>query len=159
VRKKLEELSKDELQFNDSGLIWPLSGSHTITATFHDPDYPFRYLFEHPAIDLRASFNTPLKASGSGYVARVNINGSSYGYIMIVHGDGLSTVYGHVNQSYVSEDEYVIQGQTIGLSGGLPGTRGAGYLTTGPHLHFEVRKNGIPVNPLEYLSNDYYILD
>ncbi len=159
VRQKLKELSKDELEFNDAGLIWPISGDHPITATFHDPDYPFRYLFEHPAIDLRASFNTTIKTAASGYVARVKINGPSYGYIMIVHGDGISTVYGHVNKSYVSEDEYVIQGQTIGLSGGLPGTRGAGSLTTGPHLHFEVRKNGIPVNPLEYLNNNYYILD
>ncbi len=159
VRQKLKELSKDKLEFNDAGLIWPISGDHTITATFHDPNYPFRYLFEHPAIDLRTSFNTTIKVAASGYVARVNINGPSYGYIMIVHGDGISTVYGHVNKSYVSEDEYVIQGQTIGLSGGLPGTRGAGYLTTGPHLHFEVRKNGIPVNPLEYLGNNYYILD
>ncbi len=159
VRQKLKELSKDKLEFNDTGLIWPISGDHTITSTFHDPDYPFRYLFEHPAIDLRASFNTTIKTAASGYVARVKINGPSYGYIMIVHGDGISTVYGHVNKSYVSKDEYVIQGQTIGLSGGLPGTRGAGSLTTGPHLHFEVRKNGIPVNPLEYLNNNYYILD
>ncbi len=159
VRQKLKELSKDELKFNDTGLIWPISGNHTITVIFHDPDYPFRYLFEHPGIDLRASFNTTIKTAASGYVARVKINGPSYGYIMIVHGDGISTVYGHVNKSYISEDEYVIQGQTIGLSGGLPGTRGAGSLTTGPHLHFEVRKNGIPVNPLEYLNNNYYILD
>lgn len=159
VRQKLKEQSKEELQFNDSGLMWPLSGSHVITSTFHDPDYPFRYLFEHPAVDIRASFNTPIKAAASGYVARVKINGASYGYIMIVHGNGISTVYGHVNKSHVSEEDYVVQGQTIGLSGGLPGTRGAGYLTTGPHLHFEVRKNGIPVNPLEYLNNNYYISD
>ncbi|MFW5888207.1 MAG: murein hydrolase activator EnvC family protein [Patescibacteria group bacterium] len=159
VRQKMEELSKDKLELNPNGLIWPLSGEHTITATFHDPDYPFRYLFEHPAIDIRASHGTPIKAAASGYVARVKLDQTaSYGYIMIVHGEGMSTVYGHINESYVSEDDYVTQGQNIGLSGGLPGTRGAGYLTTGPHLHFEIRKNGIPVNPLDYLPNNYSIL-
>ena len=130
--------------------IWPVP-ENIITSTFHDPDYPFRYLFEHPAIDIKAAQGTTLRAAASGYVARVQINGTNYGYIMIVHGDGLSTVYGHVSASFVSADDYVIQGQPIGKSGGMPGTTGAGPLTTGPHLHFEVRKNGIPVNPLNYL--------
>lgn len=151
VRERITQLEGTKLEFNDTGMIWPVP-KNTVTSYFHDPDYPFKYIFEHPAIDIRAGQGTILKASASGYVAKTKNGGiGGYGYIMIIHGDGLATVYGHASKIYVEEDEYVVQGQTIGLSGGLPGTPGAGRLTTGPHLHFEVRLNGIPVNPLEYL--------
>jgi murein DD-endopeptidase MepM/ murein hydrolase activator NlpD len=151
VRQKLAQMEGDQLALNDDGIIWPVT-KNVVTTYFHDPEYPFRYIFEHPAVDIRAAQGTVLKAAASGYVARVKFDGSSaYGYIMIIHGDGLSTVYGHISKAYVQEDEFVIQGQRIGLTGGLPGTPGAGKLTTGPHLHFEVRLNGIPVDPLAYL--------
>jgi murein DD-endopeptidase MepM/ murein hydrolase activator NlpD len=150
MRAKLARLNDDKLEMNDSGFIWPVT-KNIITAYFHDPDYPFKKIFEHPAVDIRAAQGTPIKAALSGYVARAKDSGLGYSYIMLIHGDGLSTVYGHVSKIYVKDEEYVIQGQTIGLSGGLPGTAGAGNLTTGSHLHFEVRLNGIPVDPLSYL--------
>jgi len=151
-RQIREKLSGDE-QFEalgDSDFIWPVP-NRGITAYFHDPTYPFRYIFEHPAIDIKSAQGSPIKAAASGYVGKVRIQGTNYGYIMLIHSNGFSTVYGHTSKSYVLEDQYVSKGETIGLSGGMPGTTGCGRLSTGPHLHFEIRKNGIPVNPLDYL--------
>ncbi|PJA10161.1 hypothetical protein COX68_01215, partial [Candidatus Falkowbacteria bacterium CG_4_10_14_0_2_um_filter_41_15] len=142
VREKLEKL-KNNPDLNYTGFIWPTDGRY-ITASFHDPDYPFRRsLGEHSGIDIRATYGTTLKAAANGYVARVKYDGTkNYAYIMIIHGDGLSTVYGHVSAINVKADEYVVQGQTIGRTGGIPGSPGSGPFCTGAHLHFEVRKNG-----------------
>lgn len=151
AREKMAKLSKDKIKLNDNGFIWPVP-KNVITAYFHDPEYPFRNIFEHPAVDIRSPQSTNIRATASGYVARAHNGGKAYSYIMLVHGNGMSSVYGHVSKILVKEDEFVLQGQVIGLSGGMPGTSGAGSLTTGPHLHFEVRQNGIPVNPLNYLQ-------
>jgi len=151
ARKRLAETQG--ILPNDAGFIWPVP-SRKVAAYFHDPDYPFRYIFEHPAIDIGSTpQGTAVRAAASGYVARVQfVPGSTkYGYILLVHNGGLSTVYGHISKAYVTEDSFVVQGEVIALSGGLPGTAGSGNLTTGPHLHFETRLNGIPVNPLDYL--------
>ena len=150
ARKRI--LETDGQLPSDEDFIWPVP-SRKVTAYFHDPDYPFRYIFEHPAIDIGSTpQGTSVRAAKSGYVARIKYDGTtSYAYIMLVHTGGVSTVYGHISKPLVEEDSFVVQGQVIGLSGGGPGTAGSGNLTTGPHLHFEVRLNGIPVDPLQYL--------
>jgi len=152
MRDKLSKLKNGNKLVYD-GFIWPVSKNY-ISATFHDPDYPYRKsIGEHSGVDIRAAYGSSIKAAADGYVARVKSDGSkNYAYIMIVHANGLSTVYGHVSAASVKADDYVTQGQIIGRSGGIPGSPGSGPFCTGPHLHFEVRSNGLPVDPLEYLQ-------
>lgn len=154
VRKKLAEQDKLK-QIEESGgslFTWPVP-SKKVTATFHDPDYPYRNVFEHSGLDIRASQGTPVKAAGSGYVAQARrcSSASCYSYILIIHQNGLSTVYGHMSGITTKIDQFVTRGDVIGYSGGTPGTSGAGPFVTGAHLHFEVRKNGIPINPAPFL--------
>ncbi len=153
VREKLaSKKDGDGLEELTSDFAWPVTKNIT-TAQFHDPSYPFRNsIGEHSGVDIRATQGSTLRATASGYVARVKFDGSTaYSYIMIIHGSGYSSVYGHISAVSVQEDEYVVQGQIIGKTGGAPRTVGAGSFSTGPHLHFEIRKNGIPFNPLNYL--------
>jgi len=132
-------------------LLWPIP-SRLLTATFHDSDYYGRFKFVHNAIDIATPQGTPIKAPADAYVAKVHFNGSTnYAYIALDHGNGMVTVYGHVSAVLVTTEQFVPVGTTIGLTGATPGTTGAGWLTTGPHLHFEVWLNGGARDPLAYL--------
>jgi len=156
---RLEDQLKDKLDSIDKALArgdvllnWPFKPLRGISAYFRDPTYPFRKMFEHPGIDLPAPVGTPVRAAAGGYVA-FNRTGKQYGnYIMIVHPGGVSTVYAHLKRFAVAPDTYVERGDIIGYTGGRPGDQGAG-LSTGPHLHFEVRQNGIPVDPMQFLPD------
>jgi murein DD-endopeptidase MepM/ murein hydrolase activator NlpD len=152
IRQKMSTQDQTKLNTGNNTIAWPVPKNH-INTYFHDPDYPYRTIIgEHPAIDIRAKQGTLITAAADGYVGRVQFDGTrNYAYIMLIHGNGLSTVYGHVSAVYVTTDQYVTQGQAIGRTGATPGSIGAGPFTTGPHLHFEVRLNGIPVDPLNYL--------
>lgn len=160
LKQQLDKID-EALARGDVLMNWPVDPERGITSIFHDPTYPFRNLFEHPGTDIRAGVGTPIKAAAGGYVAW-NKTGRMYGnYTMLVHPGGFATVYAHLSKFLAKPDTYVERLDTIGLSGGRPGDPGAG-LSTGPHLHFEVREDGIPVDAENYLPSipnswyDYY---
>ncbi|MFA6422583.1 MAG: peptidoglycan DD-metalloendopeptidase family protein [Candidatus Buchananbacteria bacterium] len=126
-------------------LTWPTI-SHRITCLYHDPDYPFTNVVgQHSGLDIGVKQGTPILAAEAGYVAKAAMGTKWYGnYIMIIHSNNLSTLYGHLSSIIVEQDKYVSKGQIIGYSGNT------GF-SSGPHLHFEVRSKGIPTDPLKYL--------
>lgn len=131
---------------------WPVSPIFGISCEFHCSGYPYAYLLgAHSGMDIPTYVGTPVLAPADGYVARVHAaSGAGYSYLLILHGEEVSTVYGHLSSFNVNEGQMVTRGSVIGYTGGAPGTSGAG-LSTGPHLHFEVRQNNQSINPRLYL--------
>ena len=120
-----------------SGFIWPVNGP--VTSPFG-----WRWGRMHEGIDIGAAYGTPIHAAASGRVIYAGWM-SGYGNLVAIdHGRGISTAYGHQSSIAVVNGQIVSQGQTIGYVGCT------GHCF-GPHLHFEVRINGSPVDPLGYL--------
>lgn len=144
IEERLAE--SDNSEDSDPSLMTHPLPSAIMTARFHDPTYPFRHLWEHSGVDLAAPTGTPVRAAAPGIVAWTR-TGRSYGnYVMIIHEDGFATLYAHLSGFNVTADDFVGRGDTIGFVGST------GF-STGPHLHFEVRLNGIPVDPMHYIVN------
>ncbi|MEK7557821.1 MAG: M23 family metallopeptidase [Patescibacteria group bacterium] len=123
-----------------------------ITYYFHDANYPYKNSFEHTGVDIAVDQGTKVKTVASGVISEVvNGIGDQASYVTIKHSNILSTRYAHLSQINVKVGDKVKQGDIIGLSGGQPGTSGAGKYTNGPHLHFEVLENNIQVDPMKYL--------
>lgn len=133
-------------------LQWPLE-SVTLSVGFKDEAYKKAFGREHLGVDLVASQGTDVLAAGEGVVNKVATDGTGYTYIILQHGPELYTVYGHLSKTLVEEDDPVAAGDVIAWSGGTPGTSGAGYFTSGPHLHFEVFSGGVFVDPLKLLQS------
>lgn len=131
---------------------WPIPPIFGVSCEFHCAGYPYAYLIgPHSAIDIPTYIGTPIHAPADGYVAKTyDSGGLGYSYILLLHGDNISTVYGHVSGFAVQAGQMVTRGTVIGYTGGAPGTHGAG-LSSGPHLHFETRVNNVPVNPRNFL--------
>jgi len=140
IQKKVAERSRAGIKASGTGaFIWPLQGRITLR-------YGARHRLQgrHTGVDIAAPYGSPIFAADSGEII---FAGWWDGYgkaIVIDHGKGRATVYAHMSRLYPSVGSTVAKGQTIGLVGST------GY-STGPHLHFEVRKNGKPVNPMSYL--------
>ena len=99
----------------------------------------------HYGLDYAASTGTAIHASDGGTVTKVGWSGA-YGYrVVIDHGGNMKTLYAHCSKIYVSVGDKVYQGQTIAAVGSTG-------RSTGPHCHFEIFKNGVNVNPANYVS-------
>ena len=120
-------------------LIWPTLGAAKLTQGFRSGHY---------AIDIANRAKGPIFAAAGGRVikAAYGWNGGYGNYIIIDHGNGMQTLYAHNEKLYVTEGQYVDQGQTISWMGNT----GRVYGVTGIHLHFEVRINGVKYNPMNF---------
>lgn len=125
---------KKAVQPATNRMVWPTSG--TLTQAYK----PL-----HKALDIARAKGTPIKAADNGYVVVAGWSNVGYGnYIVIDHRNGIQTLYGHLSRIDVSRGDAVTRGQVIGLMGSTGNS-------TGPHLHFEVIKNGVKINPRSYL--------
>jgi murein DD-endopeptidase MepM/ murein hydrolase activator NlpD len=132
-----------------SRFIWPMPKGQ-ITQGFGPSQLSFEPAFAgfahfHTGVDIAGPENDPVLAADDGQVVQTATGSSGYGnYVVLGHANGITTLCGHLNQILVRPGDQVKQGQAIGLEGST------GY-STGPHVHFEVRVNGAPVDPLTYL--------
>lgn len=162
VNKDLAELERQESQLlaesqalsgvvggsgstgaGNGSLSWPVNGP--VVSPFGYRIHPILgYRKMHTGIDIAVGYGVPIRASAAGSVIYASWMGG-YGNVIIVdHGDGLSTLYAHQSSLAVGNGARVSRGQTIGYVGST------GF-STGPHLHYEVRVNGNPVDPMGYL--------
>ena len=124
-------------------LFWPTAGR--IISGFGNRKHPILgYVRPHTGVDMAASNGTPIFAADGGQVLQASYSGGYGNSILIYHGGGFATFYAHMSGFAVGPGQMVKRGQVIGYVG-------ATGLATGPHLHFEVRINGIAQNPLSYL--------
>jgi murein DD-endopeptidase MepM/ murein hydrolase activator NlpD len=128
-------------------LVFPLIGPPVITSPFGKRINPVTHKEEHHnGIDLAAEEGSLVMSASYGIVVW---RGNKLGYgncVVIRHGRHLSTIYGHLSRIDIHKGQFVKFGQVLGLSGSTG-------LSTGPHLHFEVRYNGTPINPLSLLPD------
>ena len=147
-----EQLRDDAIEYKDMKesipTIWPLAddGGSYISSNFGWRIDPMSSQQEyHEGLDIAVWYNTPVLATAPGKVTFVGWNGG-YGWsVEVNHGHGYSTYYSHLNEINVSKGEKVNKKQKIALTGNSG-------KSTGPHLHYEVRVNGVPKNPRKFIG-------
>lgn len=123
--------------------IWPVSGF--ISSSFGGRSSPFGGGGQfHKGLDIGSRVGTPIIAPADGTVILSGFDGAYGNSVEIDHGGGIITKYAHMQRAAVHQDQWVKRGEIIGYVG-MTGR------TTGPHLHYEVRLNGVPVNPMRYI--------
>jgi len=133
----------DWMRANSAPSLWPVEGP--VTGSFGERIDPFNGEGAfHSGIDISASYGQPVVAPADGVVTFADFMGGYGRAIVLDHGHGITTRYGHLANFAVTTGQYVHRGDTIGYVG-LSGR------STGPHLHYEVRINDTPVNPHKYL--------
>ncbi len=133
----------DWLRANSAPNLWPVEGP--VTGSFGERIDPFNGEGAfHSGVDISASYGQPVIAPADGMVVGADFMGGYGRAIVLDHGHGITTRYGHLANFAVVPGQYVRRGDTIGYVG-LSGR------STGPHLHYEVRINDTPVNPYKYL--------
>lgn len=144
IQSRMQQNSgSDQIVHGNGTFIWPCNGP--ITSPFGYRTHPiFGTTIYHSGIDIGVDYNTPIHAADGGTVILAGWCGGYGNAVIIDHGNGLQTLYGHNTSVAVSEGQTVSQGQVIAYSGST------GY-STGPHCHFEVRRNGEAVDPMGYL--------
>ncbi|HOM01473.1 MAG TPA: M23 family metallopeptidase [Acetivibrio sp.] len=141
-----ETQSKLKAYIDSVPTLWPASGS--ISSNFGSRSDPFNFSQKkHEGIDIAADYGTVIRASATGKVTLSDWYGNYGKCVIISHGNGLSTLYGHCQTLLVKEGQTVQKGDKIA-------TVGSTGRSTGPHLHFEVRLNDVPIDPLQYLDNN-----
>jgi hypothetical protein len=123
--------------------IWPVHGFITSNFGYRmSPIYGTRQF--HEGIDIANRIGAPVEATANGTVVGLGYQ-TGYGkFVKVQHGYGISTLYGHLSDTAVKEGQRVKRGEVVGYVGNTGNS-------TGPHLHYEVRVNGVPTNPLGYL--------
>ena len=144
VRNAVNELAKQSSSVYVGGKFqWPLPAANNIvTCVYGMRVHPITGVYKlHTGVDLRATSGTKIYAANSGTVITSKYNTAYGNYVVIDHGGGIATLYAHMTKRLVKEGEKVKQGQVIGYVGST------GY-STGPHLHFEIIKDGDYVDPV-----------
>jgi murein DD-endopeptidase MepM/ murein hydrolase activator NlpD len=139
--------SGDWAQLADAPSMWPVEGR--VGSSFGEREDPFNGEGAfHSGIDIEAPYGTPVRATADGEVSGAPM-GAGYGReVVLLHGHGYETLYGHLSAIAVLPGQHVTLGQVIGYVGQTG-------RATGPHLHYEVRVNNTPVNPHKYLRTTY----